>query len=584
MITSTGSAVGINTATPFGKFNVVDGTNKSFVIQDSGNADTIELINYSTSGGVRAIALDASVLTFGTGTAGGGSVTERIRITSSGSVGIGTSTPSGALTVANTQNLSSFRSTTATNYCEVQIENSTNYLQIGVEGATPSRMGGTIAYNAYLGSYNNYGMTFHTNNLNRMTITSAGNIGIGTSSPTAWNGNQGLLVTQTGTGNTNTIYSIQSAATSVDTGSILEGFSTNTTSGSKALGSIVFLRENTSTTALSSYTAFYTNYAGTVAERMRITSAGNVGIGTNTPGASLQIVGGDMYLGSYHAQNKIALGADTNHYVRYNSSFDGAEVSGYSGVLFTTLGGTERMRISTYGDVYIGGTTSLLSGALIVGDNSSTRPIVVRGASGVDGAYITGIAFYPWNTAEVNTIQTTVSGSATASGFRFMVSNGYGTTGTTESLRINRTSVTVIGSLSKGSGSFKIDHPIESMSDTHHLVHSFVESPQANNIYRGKVQLINGKADINLDEVSTMTEGTFVLLNRNIHTYTSNETDWDAVRGKINGNILTIECENNQSTALVSWLVIGERKDKHMYDTDWTDENGKVIVEPLKNK
>jgi hypothetical protein len=30
-------------------------------------------------------------------------------------------------------------------------------------------------------------------------------------------------------------------------------------------------------------------------------------------------------------------------------------------------------------------------------------------------------------------------------------------------------------------------------------------------------------------------------------------------------------------------MVIGERKDKHMMDTDWTDENGKVIVEPLKS-
>jgi hypothetical protein len=35
-------------------------------------------------------------------------------------------------------------------------------------------MGGTIAYNAYLGSYANYGMTFHTNNSNRMTITNGG--------------------------------------------------------------------------------------------------------------------------------------------------------------------------------------------------------------------------------------------------------------------------------------------------------------------------------------------------------------------------------------------------------------------------
>jgi hypothetical protein len=143
-------------------------------------------------------------------------------------------------------------------------------------------------------------------------------------------------------------------------------------------------------------------------------------------------------------------------------------------------------------------------------------------------------------------------------------------------------SVIVAGALSKGSGSFRIPHPLESKNSTHDLVHSFVESPQANNIYRGKIQLVNGKAVVNLDEVSTMTKGTFVALNREIHTYTSNETDWDAVRGKVEGNILTIECQNIQSNAIVSWLVIGERQDKHMYDTDWTDENGKVIVEPLR--
>jgi hypothetical protein len=142
--------------------------------------------------------------------------------------------------------------------------------------------------------------------------------------------------------------------------------------------------------------------------------------------------------------------------------------------------------------------------------------------------------------------------------------------------------LSVSGSLAKGSGSFKIDHPLESMTETHHLVHSFVESPQANNIYRGKVQLVEGKAKVNLDEVSTMTNGTFAALNRDIHTYTSNESDWDAVRGSVNGNILTIECQNAKSNATVSWLVIGERQDKHMMETEWTDDNGKVIVEPLK--
>ena len=134
----------------------------------------------------------------------------------------------------------------------------------------------------------------------------------------------------------------------------------------------------------------------------------------------------------------------------------------------------------------------------------------------------------------------------------------------------------------KGSGSFKIDHPLPEMEATHDLVHSFVESPQANNIYRGQVNLVNGQSVINLDEAAGMTEGTFVALNRDIHTFTSNESDWDHVRGTVVGNILTIECQNPESTAKVSWLVIGERHDKHMIDTHWTDENGKVIVEPLK--
>ena len=136
--------------------------------------------------------------------------------------------------------------------------------------------------------------------------------------------------------------------------------------------------------------------------------------------------------------------------------------------------------------------------------------------------------------------------------------------------------------ISKGSGSFTIDHPLPEMEATHNLVHSFVESPQANNIYRGQVNLVNGQSIINLDEASGMTEGTFVALNRDIHTFTSNESDWDHVRGTVAGNILTIECQNPESTAKVSWLVIGERHDKHMFDTHWTDENGKVIVEPLK--
>jgi hypothetical protein len=150
-----------------------------------------------------------------------------------------------------------------------------------------------------------------------------------------------------------------------------------------------------------------------------------------------------------------------------------------------------------------------------------------------------------------------------------------------ERMRIDSSgAVTIGGSLSKGSGSFKIDHPLK--PETHHLVHSFVEAPQADNIYRGKVDLVNGTATVNIDTVAGMTEGTFVALNREVQCFTSNESGWTAVRGSVSGNTLTIEAQDNTCTDTVSWMVVGERQDQHMYDTGWTDENGKVIVEPEK--
>lgn len=142
--------------------------------------------------------------------------------------------------------------------------------------------------------------------------------------------------------------------------------------------------------------------------------------------------------------------------------------------------------------------------------------------------------------------------------------------------------LSVSGSVSKGSGSFKIDHPLK--PETHHLVHSFVEGPQADLIYRGKVSLVNGQATVNIDEAGRMTEGTFEALNCNVQCFTNNESGWTAVRGSVSGNILTIEAQDETCTDEISWMVIGERCDQHMIDTDWTDENGRVITEPEKEQ
>ena len=144
--------------------------------------------------------------------------------------------------------------------------------------------------------------------------------------------------------------------------------------------------------------------------------------------------------------------------------------------------------------------------------------------------------------------------------------------------------VTDAGALSKASGSFRIPHPHPSKADTHDLVHSFVESNRAGLVYDGEVDLVAGSATIDMDELVGMTSGTWVLLTRDPHVFTSNETGWSPVRGIVSGATLTIECEDNTSTDTVSYMVVAERQDAHMIneDTDWTDDEGRPIIAPLR--
>jgi len=137
--------------------------------------------------------------------------------------------------------------------------------------------------------------------------------------------------------------------------------------------------------------------------------------------------------------------------------------------------------------------------------------------------------------------------------------------------------------LCKGSGSFHIKHPLESKKDTHKLVHSFIEGPRADNIYSGSVNLTSGNATVNIDNCAGMSEGTFVALNRGIRIFTNNESNWDPVKGSVSGNVLTVESCVSDSTADVSWMVIGERQDSYMYSSKnpLTDSEGRVIVEPV---
>jgi len=50
----------------------------------------------------------------------------------------------------------------------------------------------------------------------------------------------------------------------------------------------------------------------------------------------------------------------------------------------------------------------------------------------------------------------------------------------------------------------------------------------------------------------------------------------------VTGSTLTIDCEESDCTDTVSWMVVACRKDQHMFDTEWTDDDGYPIIEPLK--
>jgi hypothetical protein len=142
--------------------------------------------------------------------------------------------------------------------------------------------------------------------------------------------------------------------------------------------------------------------------------------------------------------------------------------------------------------------------------------------------------------------------------------------------------VSITGSLSKGSGSFKIDHPLPAKNATHHLIHSFLESPRAGLVYYGSTTLVDGSATVDLDADTGMSAGTWVLLCRDEQVYTSNESGFAAVRGSVSGSTLTIECEEGTCDDTVSWMVVAERQDQHILETSWTDEDGRPILEPLK--
>ena len=302
------------------------------------------------------------------------------------------------------------------------------------------------------------------------------------------------------------------------------------------------------------------------------TSNNRVGIGTTSPLDLLHIKSTSsdarIFLDAHTASDAELKFAEAGT-VKYTIGYDAATQNLVVGTTNVDTG--QRLVIDSSGNVGIGTTSPLAQ--LHVQDTTAAE---IRIAGTNSSAKLTLIAPVP------SIALTDTSGGATDtviqqnSSVLTIYNNGAG-------LALDSAgNLSVSGALSKASGTFKIDHPLPSKVNTHHLVHSFIEGPRADLIYRGSATLLDGVVTVDLDTAATMTEGTWELLCRNPQVWVQNESGWSLIRGSVSGSTLTITAQDNTSTDTVSWLVVAERKDDHIMNIDWTDDDGRVIVEPIK--
>jgi hypothetical protein len=224
-------------------------------------------------------------------------------------------------------------------------------------------------------------LIFSNNGGNVLTLTSSGNVGIGTINPTGK-----LTISQNNSGGV-------AALTFTEDESTIQGSSANTK---------ILIGGNLSLNAASTW------IAGTNgSERMRITSGGNVGIGTTSPGQKLTLINGTFQIG----------GTST-----FSDNIEIGRVGSDNNMAFAT-GGTERMRITSTGNVGIG-TTSPTSQFHIYNNNTysaaninettgSLMAFKIRTRAGVD----TNIVMGAFDSTQAGLQVVDINASASTQGF-----------------------------------------------------------------------------------------------------------------------------------------------------------------------
>ena len=242
--------------------------------------------------------------------------------------------------------------------------------------------------------------------------------------------------------------------------------------------------------------------------RMTVTAAGNVGVATTSPAAKLHAAspnaGAIAIYGSANAASGSGQGVKGNAVSPTGTGVSGVAPNSISTAL-NAIGvkGLATVGVQGTGE-YMGVQGTSPNYAVFGFTSPDTQGIGVygRGAQGVKGRSYTGLAVLGDTDSG-----TGVKGEAYAAGGAVKAMHGqcfgangngvvgeasngtaaYGVWGISSSgyAGVFSGKALVTGNLSKGGGSFKIDHPLDPANK--YLYHSFVESPDMMNVYNGNV-------------------------------------------------------------------------------------------------
>ena len=346
--------------------------------------------------------------------------------TNSGNVGVGTTTPGGLLEVKKSQSAGTTIHidnpfTTAANsaYSGLLLkQNGTNRLLVSsVNDGHGSITPGT----AQFWNFANGPIVFANNNAETMRLTAVGNLGIGTNSPNEKLVTLGNLLV----GNITSHTQIYSSYDSQSNMTMEIGYGTptanitplaslilskNLTSTNQGLAVISFANSNIangSEKRLGSISAWTdgalnsgalvvsTTSTGTLNERMRVDSNGNVGIGTTTPGRKLEVLATDGEAVRLYRNASTAGWGVNMKFAFNNSSGTRVDYAGVHGLIASSTAGaeagdlvlstatsgtvTEKLRVTSGGSVGIGTATPSYKLHVVGGSVNATDGLCING-------------------------------------------------------------------------------------------------------------------------------------------------------------------------------------------------------------